>query len=107
MTAFTCSPAPGANPLPSDGEVNLDQLADVAMQSVYSALDDALDLVDGKFGDGYAAKHPALLGHLVQAHATFYLAERLTGKSSLTDAIALVGEVLTTRLISLGEVLTG
>jgi hypothetical protein len=83
-----------AKPLPSC-DVNLERLEDGAMQSVYELLDDAIDLIDGKFGDGYAAKHPALLAGFMQAHATFYLAERLAGESSLTDAIAHVGEVLT------------
>lgn len=88
-------------------EVNFEQLEDAAMQTVYGSLDAALDLVDGKFGDGYAAKHPALLAGLMQAHATFYLAERLTGKSLVTDAIALVADLLATRLDTLDDAVDG
>jgi hypothetical protein len=90
----------------ADG-VNLTQLEDAAVQSVYGYLDTLQDLVDGKFGEGYAAKHPAMLAGCVQACAIFYLAERLSGDTALTDGLATVADLLATRLDTLDDAVDG
>lgn len=83
------------------------QIEDAAMQSVYESLGNLQDVIDGKFGDGYAAKHPAMLAGCVQAHAIFYLAERLSGDTALTDGLATVADLLETRLDSLDDAVDG
>ncbi|MDK9704010.1 MAG: hypothetical protein OEL20_12810 [Sulfuritalea sp.] len=90
----------------ADG-VNITQLEDAAMQSVYESLGTLQDLIDGKFGEGYAAKHPAMLAGCVQACATFYLAERLSGDTALTDNLATVADLLATRLDTLDDAVDG
>lgn len=65
----------------------ISNLKDGAVQSVWDALDVLHDWVDGKFGEGYAEKHPAMLVGCVQACATFYLAERLSRRTELTDSV--------------------
>lgn len=87
--------------------VNITQLEDAAMQSVYESLGTLQDLIDGKFGEGYAAKHPAMLAGCVQAHAIFYLAERLSGDTAITDNLATVADLLATRLDTLDDAVDG
>lgn len=90
----------------ADG-VNITMLEDAAMQTVYESLGTLWDVIDGKFGDGYAAKHPAVLAGCMQACAVFYLAERLSGDTALTDAIATVADLLATRLDTLDDAVDG
>lgn len=90
----------------ADG-VNLTQLEDAAMQAVYESLGTLQDLVDGKFGEGYAAKHPVMLAGCVQACAMFHLAERLSGDTALTDGVALVADLMATRLDTLDDAVDG
>ncbi|MDP3494220.1 MAG: hypothetical protein Q8R82_14000 [Hyphomonadaceae bacterium] len=90
----------------ADG-VNITMLEDAAMQSVYELLGTLQDLIDGKFGEGYAAKHPAILAGCVQASAIFYLAERLSGDTALTDGLATVADLLATRLDTLDDAVDG
>ena len=90
----------------ADG-VNITQIEDFAMQSVYESLGDLQDLIDGKFGEGYTAKHPAMLAGCVQAYATFYLAERLSGDTAITDNLATVADLLATRLDTLDDAVDG
>lgn len=87
--------------------VNLSQLEDAAMQAVYESLGNLQDVIDGKFGEGYAAKHPAMLAGCVQAHATFYLAERLSGDTAISDNLATVADLLATRLDTLDDAVDG
>lgn len=86
---------------------NLHQLEDAAVQAVYESLGTLQDLVDGQFGEGYAAKHPAMLAGCVQAAAVFYLAERLSGDTALTDGLATVADLLATRLDTLDDEVDG
>lgn len=90
----------------ADG-VNITAAEDVAMQTVYESLGNLQDVIDGKFGEGYAAKHPAMLAGCVQAHAIWYLAERLSGDTVLTDNLATVADLLATRLDSLDDAVDG
>lgn len=90
----------------ADG-ANIAQLEDAAVQSVVGVLDTLHDLVDGKFGDGYAAKHPAMLAGCLQASAIFYLAERLSGGTLQTDALATIADLLATRLDTLDDAVDG
>lgn len=89
------------------GFINLTQIEDAAMQTVYESLDDLQDVIDGRFGEGYAAKHPAMLAGCVQAHAIFYLAERLSGDTALSDGLATVADLLATRLDTLDDAVDG
>lgn len=88
-------------------ETNLAVLMDLSVSDVCESLDGVHDLVDGKFGEGYAAKHPAMLAGCVQACAVFYLAYRLSNETDLTDGVALVADLLTTRLNSLDDAVDG
>lgn len=90
----------------ADG-VNITMLEGAAVQSVVGVLDTLHDWVDGKFGEGYAAKHPAMLAGCVQASAIFYLAERLSGDTALTDGLATVADLLATRLDTLDDAVDG
>lgn len=87
--------------------VNITEIETAAVQSVADVLDTLHDWVDGKFGEGYAAKHPAMLAGCVQACAVFYLAERLSGDTALTDGVALVADLLATRLDALDDAVDG
>lgn len=84
-------------------EGNLSQLEGVAVQAVLDTLDALHGFVDGEFGEGYAAKHPVMLAGCVQAAAVFYLAERLSGKTVLTDGVALVTDLMATRIDTLDD----
>jgi hypothetical protein len=88
-------------------DTNISQIEDAAVQSVWDALDTLHDLVDGKFGEGYAGKHPAMLAGCVQACATFYLAHRLSADTALTDGLATVADLLATRLDTLDDAVDG
>lgn len=90
----------------ADG-VNITMLEDAAMQTVYESLGTLQDVIDGRFGEGYAAKHPAMLAGCVQAHAIFYLAERLSGDAALSDGLATVADLLATRLDTLDDPVDG
>jgi len=90
----------------ADG-VNITMLEDAAMQTVYESLGTLQDVIDGRFGEGYAAKHPAMLAGCVQAHAIFYLAERLSGDTALSDGLATVADLLATRLDTLDDPVDG
>lgn len=75
--------------------------------SVYESLDNMQDVIDGKFGKGFAAKHPDMLAGCVQAHATFYLAGCLSNETALTDNLATVADLLATRLDTLDDAVDG
>ena len=90
----------------ADG-ANITQLEAGAMESVAGMLDTLEDFVDGKFGEGYTAKHPAVLVGCMQACAVFYLAERLSGDTALTDGLATVADLLATRLDTLDDAVDG
>lgn len=87
--------------------IDLTQIEDASVIAVSDVLDDLHDLVDGKFGEGYAAKHPAMLAGCVQACAIFYLAERLSGDTALTDGLATVADLLAARLDTLDDAVDG
>lgn len=88
-------------------DASLSGIKDAAIQAVLDTLDTLHDVVDGKFGEGYTAKHPAMLAGCVQACAVFYLAERLSGDTALTDGVALVADLLATRLDTIDDAVDG
>lgn len=90
-----------------DRFTDLTQIEDAAVQDTWSALDTLHDLLDGKFGDEYSAKHPAMLAGCVQACAIFYLAGRLSTDTVLTDKLATLADLLATRLDSLDDAVDG
>lgn len=87
--------------------VNISELENAAMQSVCCMVASMNDVINEEFGTGYAEKHPAMLAGLVQACAIFYLAERLSGDTSLTDGLATVADLLATRLDTLDHAIDG
>lgn len=88
-------------------DIDLTAIEDDAVQGVWDTLDTLQGLVDGKFGEGYAAKHPAMLSGCVQAAAVFYLAGRLSRDTALTDGLATVADLLATRLDTLDDAVDG
>jgi len=91
----------------ADG-VNITMLEDAAMQTVYESLGTLQDVIDGRFGEGYAAKHPATARRLVcRRMQSSYLAERLSGDTALSDGLATVADLLATRLDTLDDPVDG
>lgn len=59
-------------------DVNFEESLNDAFDIVQNYLEECNEFVDGWYGQGYAEKHPEIVGHMVQACAVMVLGSTLS-----------------------------